>query len=599
MNTSAWLDRRLAPISDLSAGLGIILDPDRIIYPESFPRQMVVVQDWWALRIAYERHVRRRPAEAGPLVMGVSGPLASQALPWDIEEASAAVLSMRLPGPRLVRAVLAGLEGEEADRAIAAVESSSDPARALLAAVAGMELKNLPTAVDQLRLAARLALRPDAPSALLELARELVVDRVLIGLLMTPPDLSALETAWEEFASGGESSWADTFRACRVELGQLFGAGLLRPVVGVEALPPWAAVGTRSLSTEERAEALLANLATPFPPVDAVGWVEMAVWWGDLRRLVAAAEPDLTARAWAVWAEIDAWFLPWLREHYAGVLSSAARWPPAVHRVAHHLARRLRDDQAARVLLIVLDGLGHAQWAHLRERAGIRVMEAGSTFALVPTYTTVSRQAIFAGELPVTYPDTLWTTQAEPRRWQAFWVGQGLVVTAVAYYRVRGHFPQDRIEFGAARAVGVVVNAVDDFMHGSELLGDAQLLANLDAWVENGFLQDLVRRGHDQGFEVWLTADHGNLECLPAGSPAEGLGIEAAGKRLRRYPNSALREASSAVGITWDDIPGLPASTEPLLFAPGRLAYTNQRLSVSHGGLSLDEVIVPLVRVAI
>jgi len=245
----------------------------------------------------------------------------------------------------------------------------------------------------------------------------------------------------------------------------------------------------------------------------------------------------------------------------------------------------------------VLDGLGQAQWAHLQERLSIDVAEAGSTFSLVPTYTTVSRQAIFAADLPITYPDSLWTTQPERRRWGAFWLSQGLPVTAVAYHRVRGRFPHDHIDFGATRAIGVVVNAVDDLMHTSELLGDAQLLANLDVWVANGFLEDLVRRAHGDGIEVWITADHGNLECLGAGALSEGVAIESAGKRLLRYPNRVLRDASAAQGIAWDDIPGMPASAEPLLFAPGRLAFTNNLISISHGGLSIDEVIVPLVRV--
>jgi membrane protein YdbS with pleckstrin-like domain len=42
---------------------------------------------------------------------------------------------------------------------------------------------------------------------------------------------------------------------------------------------------------------------------------------------------------------------------------------------------------------------------------------------------------------------------------------------------------------------------------------------------------------------------------------------------------------------------GLPPDAEPLRFAPGRLAYTNHQVSVSHGGLSIDEVIVPLARI--
>ena len=61
-----------------------------------------------------------------------------------------------------------------------------------------------------------------------------------------------------------------------------------------------------------------------------------------------------------------------------------------------------------------------------RERLSCDVAEAGSTFALVPTYTTISRQAIFTGDLPVTYPDSLWTTHPERRRWEAFWTSEGI-----------------------------------------------------------------------------------------------------------------------------------------------------------------------------
>jgi hypothetical protein len=129
-------------------------------------------------------------------------------------------------------------------------------------------------------------------------------------------------------------------------------------------------------------------------------------------------------------------------------------------------------------------------------------------------------------------------------------------------------------------------------------LGDKQLLANLDVWDENGFLDDIVCRATDAGIETWITADHGNLECTPAGAPSKGAAVESAGKRLLRYPNRSLREDSTADGIVWDGIPGLPDSAEPLLFAPNRTAFTSESLSVSHGGLSIDEVVVPLLRVS-
>jgi hypothetical protein len=579
--------------------LAVVLDPEGIVDMSALDGAATEVGDWWAMRASYERQGRRRAADAGQLALVVRGPLALEPLPFDIERDSGAIVSVRLPGPPAVRAVLIDLDGDERERAIRAATGAADPAAAVVGSVTGVALSAEPLSrAEQLRVAGRLAVRPRRSSRLHSLARKWVVDPLLIGLLEDPPEAGRLQTAWDAFARHGESTGATDFEIARTELAQLFAAGILHPVIPTVSKPAWASVGLRQPTKEERAKDVLVERPTPFPPTDAGGWVAVAEWWGELRCLVAAAPPEIRQTAWDAWAEVDDAFLPWLLDRYGTVLSSAARWPSAVHRIGQFLARRLRDGEAQRVLLVVLDGLGQAQWAHLRDGLSIDVAEAGSTFALVPTYTTVSRQAIFAADLPVTYPDSLWTTQPERRRWEVFWLSQGLPVTAVAYHRVRGRFPHDHIDFGATRAIGVVVNAVDDLMHTSELLGDAQLLANLDVWVANGFLADLVRRAHADGIEVWMTADHGNLECLAAGSLSEGVAIESAGKRLLRYPNRVLRDASAAQGIAWDDIPGMPRSAEPLLFAPGRLAFTNNLISVSHGGLSIDEVIVPLVRVS-
>jgi hypothetical protein len=593
---SRWSDRALRALSEVAHGVAVVLDADEVVDVPELPGEVAQVRDWWALRTAYERSGRRRDPRSQLLVLLVRGPLAARPLPWDIERAARAKVIVRLPGPPSVRAVLAELANEDADRAINAIRNATEPAMALLRSVTGLALPVPPLMpADQLRLAARIAVQAPRSLNLSALARPWIDDPVVSPLLREPPDAAMLQREWERFAVSPNSEWTDAFRVARVELAQLFGVGVLQPVTARPDVPRWASVGVRSPSDEERAAELLARRPSPFPPIDQTGWCVLAEWWGAVRCLTANGPSELRQQAWNSWAEIDGAFLPWLRAHYGAVLSSASRWPPAVHRIARHLARRLRDGDAERILLIVLDGLGHTQWAHLRDRIPVTTLDAGSAFALVPTYTTVSRQAIFAADLPVTFPDTLWTTAQERRRWQAFWADEG--ETRVSYQRVRGRLPHDHVDFGSARAVGVVVNAVDDLMHTSELFGDAQLLANLDVWAANGFLLDLTQSADAAGFEVWMTADHGNLECLPAGGIAEGAAIEGAGKRLLRYANRVLRDSSAAKGIVWDDVPGLPVSAESLRFAPRRLAYTNQLLSVSHGGLSLDEVVVPLVRV--
>jgi hypothetical protein len=593
-----WLVGQLASIRGVS-GVVIVLDQEGLVDPGALDGDVHVTEDWWALRAAYERHGRRRDNDAPPLVLVVRGPLVAGALPWDIEQSSVRRVTVKLPGPPEVRVALQELEDDEVDQVAPNIAASpGQPEAAFLASLTGVNLcgTTIPIA-DQLRIAARLALRARPSYATARLARHLIDDPLATGLLAIPPDCHLLQRAWDDYVSGRDSTWGASFAQAKLEIGALFTAGLLEPVVAPEGPTDWSAIGVRRPSNEERAHTLLD--AAPFQaPDDAAGWHDVAEWWADVRRLVAFGPVDLRNAAWSRWSELNSAFLPWLERRYGTVLSSAARWPSAVHRVAPFLARRLRENVARRVMLIVLDGLGHAQWAHLRECLDLEVLEAGSTFALVPTYTTVSRQAIFAGDLPASSPTTLWTTQPEERRWREYWTTEGPSVTGVSYHRVIGLLPHDQVEFGDAPVIGVVIKAVDDLMHSSELFGDAQLLANLDVWAANGFLVDLIARATAEGIETWITADHGNLECSGAGSVSEGVAIESAGKRLLRYPNRTLRDASAAEGVIWDHIPGLPLTAEPLLFARGRTAFTNSRISVSHGGLSFDEVIVPLARVA-
>lgn len=576
----------------------VVLDRDRLVDPASLSGHVVAIEDWWTLRCEYERGGRRRASDLPPLVFVITGDLASAPLPWDVERACAAVAAVKLPGPAPVREALIDLDDEEADRAIAAVAAASaDQDAAVLRAVTGVDVRGVRLSrADQLRIAARLAVRSPRSSALATLARRWVDQPIVVSLIDEPREAHDLQQVWHDYVSEGSDEWVTDLGRANAEVAQLFAAGILEPVVAGAPVAGWASVGVRQPSSEERARHLLAD-APSEPPSDVAGWYAVAEWWGDVRRLTAATPTELRESAWQTWAELDAEFLTWLRARYGTLLSSAAKWPAAVHRVAHFLARRVRDGEAERVLLIVLDGLGHAQWAHLRERLPLEVIEAGSTLALVPTYTTVSRQAIFAGDLPASFPDTLWTTQPEPRRWREHWSAEGFAVTGVAYHRAKGRLPHDHLGFGDASVNGVVVNAVDDLMHTSELFGDAQLLANLNVWGKNGFLVDLVARATAEGIETWITADHGNLECIGSGSISEGVAIESTGKRLLRYPNRTLRDASAAEGIIWEDIPGMPSTAEPLLFAAGRSAFTNNRLSISHGGLSFDEVIVPLARV--
>ena len=269
-----------------------------------------------------------------------------------------------------------------------------------------------------------------------------------------------------------------------------------------------------------------------------------------------------------------------------------------VNRIAAFLARRMRSAEASRILLIVLDGMGLAQWVVVRDLLNVNVQFASASLAVVPTLTAISRQAIFAGRLPVDFAESVGTTDREPKRWSDFWAEEGIPSRDVAFRVLLGAEVDEVPSLQAGfPVVGLVVKAIDEMLHGAKLLGDAQLQSAIETWIEHGFLKALLREADSNGYETWITSDHGNLETLPSGRVMEGLMVETAGVRVRCYPDQSLRDGRLADGEPWDP-PGLPGGIYPL-FAPGRSGYFSGRVRVTHGGISLDEVIVPLARVSI
>jgi hypothetical protein len=95
---------------------------------------------------------------------------------------------------------------------------------------------------------------------------------------------------------------------------------------------------------------------------------------------------------------------------------------------------------------------------------------------------------------------------------------------------------------------------------------------------------------------MWITSDHGNVECRGVGGKHEGVAVDKAGYRSRHYPNPSLRAASPVDGLAWDP-PCLPTGAIYPLFATGDDGFFTGGRRVTHGGLSIDEVLVPLVRV--
>jgi hypothetical protein len=277
-----------------------------------------------------------------------------------------------------------------------------------------------------------------------------------------------------------------------------------------------------------------------------------------------------------------------------------------IHHVPRFLASLREEAGKRKFALVIVDGLALDQWLVMKSVIAGQVtdlhFQERAVFAWLPTITSVSRQAAFSGRLPLYFPASILNTQKEGSLWNQFWTERGLKSREVEYARVRGESDVDETSEMAANpaisVLGVVIDKIDKIMHGMEL-GTAGLHNQVRLWATQGYFANLLEVLLDNGFYVTVTSDHGNIEATGCGRPMEGVTADVRGQRVRVFSDPALRftvKARFPGSIEWPPV-GLPGDFLPLM-APGRRAFiTEGEKSVCHGGISIEELIVPFVQI--
>lgn len=405
----------------------------------------------------------------------------------------------------------------------------------------------------------------------------------------------------------------------RVYVDSLFFEGLLEPVVHGDASAlarSWAVAGVRVDAREDQHRqwrGLLEAVEQDIPEPEARhrAWQEFALKWGRLVALRYSGEAKHTEQELARFVDlrdrVDEAFLEWVQERFHTLHNQPPLPPVMVHHVPRWLAGHMERSREDRVALVVVDGLALHQWAVIkgvlqRQDASLR-LEEDAIFAWIPTLTNVSRQACFDGRPPRYFANSFGRTDNDGRAWKRFWEDEGLAGDAVGYergiseerdlQRVERHVDHPRI-----RAFGLVVDKVDRIMHGMQL-GSAGMHSQVRQWAEQGMLVALLNLLLKRDFAVFLTADHGNIEAAGCGQPKEGATADVRGERARVFRDAGLRarvHERFPEAIVWEPA-GLPEEYLPLL-APDRKAFVREGTTVvGHGGITVEEVIVPLVKI--
>jgi hypothetical protein len=377
----------------------------------------------------------------------------------------------------------------------------------------------------------------------------------------------------------------------------------------------WAEIGIVNMPLEDRSrrlEKLIESLQASIPADEAryTDWTHFARGWAEFVCLLSesadAMPGDTSSNSEILRTQVDSAFTRWLLKRYAGLVSLPPVPPVMLHHLPRFLASQIGENQNPKIALIVMDGMAMDQWLVLRnalsrKQPSLRFREQG-IFAWIPSITSVSRQTIFAGKAPMFFPSSIHTTDKEPLLWMQFWADQGFASNEVIYFKGLGDGNLDAVSecvsHPKVKIAGLVVDKVDKIMHGMEL-GTAGMHNQVAQWAKLSYLNALLDLLLKLGFRVYLTADHGNIEALGCGRPTEGAVADLRGERVRVYPDAVLRDKVKnrfPNALEWEPI-GLPENYLPLLAPAGRAFVQEMERIVSHGGIALEELVVPFVQI--
>ena len=422
-------------------------------------------------------------------------------------------------------------------------------------------------------------------------------------------------------------------------LGYLFAEGLVARVLAPKTLPPgqeWMAIGLTSaqqvgvgrqhIKEEQSVVQALYNLKTrlarlqamddttlPSGKTDLRDWLNLANEWAEViyqaNSLPSVAydeiQPDLAAARQA----LDEHFWAFVQARYSAVdYYQDNKGPICLMAVNRWLYQQADRDE--RLALLCFDGLALDQWLLLRDylRSVLPDLsfQENRTYAVAPTVTPVSRQALFAGRPPTTFAETLHRTDKDADRWQAYWINQNVPQRWVAHAAVKvsgqGLGDVRAIAEGKNRRLGLLVNLFDEVMHavkGMTPEADKRVYYDtLRSHLENGRLAELFDLLLDHGYHLFLTADHGNIAGIGNGlKPPKAL-VESHARRVAIYDRAELAEEyAAAYGLQRFRTKALPPDVHPVYLPGTQLFAPEDATHISHGGLSLEELVVPFVEV--
>ena len=283
---------------------------------------------------------------------------------------------------------------------------------------------------------------------------------------------------------------------------------------------------------------------------------------------------------------------------------SQSNKPLTVDKVLDYSKNRFKTG----IALIVMDGMSFDEWFLLRENLQEFNMTERSLFAILPTVTSFSRTAVLSGKTPREFMNSKFQVNEEKEFLKAI-TERGFNKDNVLYGHINlkaniiktGNFERGYEHLKGYDYLALICTLFDEISHEPIITdtGKRNFYKNVKNHLTSSKLKDLIKQLKADGYKIIITSDHGNVFCRGNGIRTnKNLQICSESSRCLFYDSEILAKEvvnenpQKVFSFTYAMLP-----KDLILVLPLRNdCFKNYGdLGITHGGISPEELIVPLV----
>ena len=254
------------------------------------------------------------------------------------------------------------------------------------------------------------------------------------------------------------------------------------------------------------------------------------------------------------------------------------------------LLANIKSHKGEKVALLCFDCMGFSEWCLLQEYLSVLQLsfETCPVFTLLPSVTSVSRSAIFQGNTDV------YNLKSPSRKTEAKAFASYFSDKETAYFTEKESITDDSLT--GYNYISILFNFFDDLCHSVQFPASVQTkdlyFDAVRAYLEKSNLLQVLQTLQTNGFAIYLCSDHGSVVAKGNGQPLDKYLVDKFAKRAV----IVSADTDNLIDLKKINIPFV--DDKRIVLPEGRTMFAHgNKTEVNHGGITIEEMIVPFIRV--